>query len=115
MVHAVFWVLLDGVTESIELRVDLASSSNEKIEAISIKASILEVGESASIIFRRIGSNVASTSDIFCRFMLPCCLVLDVLEAEGGSDEATVLFWEGVCLWGFSFTEVGGRGTFCLA
>ena len=58
---------------------DLASSSNEKIEAISMKAWILEVGESASIIFGRIGINVASTSDIFCKYMLPCCLVLDVL------------------------------------
>ena len=47
--------------------------------------------------------------------MLPCCLVLDVLEAEGSSDEATVIFWEKLCLCEFSFTEVEGTGTFRLA
>ena len=54
MFYGVFCVSLDGVTESRELRLCLASSSNDKIEAISMKNSILEVRVSASIIFRRI-------------------------------------------------------------
>ena len=56
MFYGVFCVSLDGVTESRELRVCLANASNDKIEAISMKTSILEVLVSASIVFRRIGS-----------------------------------------------------------
>ena len=69
------------------LRVDLASSSREKIDAISMKASILEVRESASIIFRRAGRMAASISDMFVvlkLFLLVLSGLFDDLDGESG-------------------------------
>ena len=55
---------------------------------------------------------MGSTSDIFCRFMLPYCLVMDVLEAEGGSDGATVLFWENFAFVNLVIQKLREQGHF---
>ena len=104
------WLGLLG--EFILLRVDLASSSREKIDAISMKASILEVRESASIIFRRTGRMVASISDMFVELRSLFLLLLSGLFGE--LDEEAVGLVEEILFCGIDLLG-GDVGAYCLA